>query len=211
MPREKTPSGLTSQAFRSLDDPAELHELGADLEPGAPHGRHVDVEADLLILHAECDLPAAGGKVIDFADRQDRRAVETLENGGEAVPFRSADEQDVALAGFFDIADPLDDQPSAADGLAAESVVENGAEGIFPENADDQGVAAARECVGRPVDVRREVVEVGGLDLIFGEAAGARLVSQRAAAPGDQSRGQAEEHGPAAHAGARYHRRTILP
>src|SRR6266850_4277734 len=114
MPRGKTPSGLTSQAFRSLDDPAELHELGADLEPGALYGRHIDVEADLLVLHAERDLAAAGGEVIDLTDRQDGRAVETLEDGGEAVPFRGADEQEVALAGFFDIADPLDDQPSAA-------------------------------------------------------------------------------------------------
>src|SRR6266571_5410357 len=117
-----------------LDDPAELHELGADPEPRPLYGGDVDVEAHLLVLHPEGDLPAPGREAIDIADRQDRRALEGLENRGQAVPFRGADEQDVAVAGVLDVLKPPDDERSVVDGLAAQGVIEDRAERIHPEN-----------------------------------------------------------------------------
>src|SRR2546425_13011797 len=116
MCRRKTPCDLASLAVRFLDNPAEFHELSADLEPGALHGRDVDVETDLLVLHAERDLPAAGREVVDFADRQDRRSLQGLQDGGEAIPLRGADEEDVARARGPSGSEPLYDGPPRVGG-----------------------------------------------------------------------------------------------
>src|SRR5437867_4011226 len=211
MRRRRMPCDLASLAVRFLDNPAEFHELSADLEPGSLHGRDVDVEADLLVLHAERDLSAAGREVIDFADRQDRRSLEGLQDGGETIPLRGADEEDVARARVPDVSEPLDDDPSVVNGLAAERVIEDGAEGVRPEDPDDQRLAAPGERLGRPGHEGREVVEVGGLDLVLGETSRDRFVPTRPAPAGDQDRGQAQKQGAAAQPGALYHRRTILP
>src|SRR3989442_852896 len=211
MRRRRMPCDLASLAVRFLDDPAEFHELSADLEPGPLHRRDVDVEADLLVLHAERNLPAAGREVIYFADRQDRGSLQGLQDGGETIPLRSADEEDVAVARLPDVSEPLDDDPSVVDGLAAEGVIEDGAEGILPEDPDDQGLTAPGECLGRPGHECREVVQVGGLDPVLGETSRDRVVSTRPAPAGDQGRGQAQKQGAAAQPGAFYHRRTILP
>src|SRR3989454_5710108 len=126
MRRRRMPCDLASLAVRFLDNPAEFHELSADLEPGSLHGRDVDVEADLLVLHAERDLPAAGREVVDFADRQDRRSLQGLQDGGEAIPLRGADEEDVARARV------------TSSSSAPRSGIEDGAEGVLPEDPDDQ-------------------------------------------------------------------------
>src|SRR5207249_7659127 len=181
------------------------------LEPGALHGRHVDVEADLLVLHAERDLPAAGREVIDLSHRQDRRSVQDLEDGGEAVAFRGADEEDVAGPGLPDVSEPPDDETSVVHGLVPEGLVEDRPEGIVPEYADHQGVAVPGKGLGGPGDEGGEVIKIGRLDLVLGEAAGGGFGAARPGAAGDLERAEAEEQGRAAQSGAFYHRRTILP
>src|SRR5207249_4803199 len=104
------------------DDPAELHELRADLQMGPFHGGDVDVEANLVALHAKRNPPAAGGESVDLAHGQNGTAVQDLENLGKPIRFRSADEQDVAVAGILDMLEPLDEQPLAVDGLAPDGL-----------------------------------------------------------------------------------------
>src|SRR5437867_9589334 len=86
-PPPNDPTRLSPLATRGPDDPAELHELGADLDSRALHRFRVDVETHLLVLHPERDLPAAGGELIDVADRQDRGALQAFENRGQPVPL----------------------------------------------------------------------------------------------------------------------------
>src|SRR2546425_8062493 len=115
----------------------------------------------------------------------------------------------MTLASILDALEPLDDQSFVVDGLAADGVIEDVAEGIFPENADDQGVAIAGERLGRPFDERREVVEVRSLDLILGRDAGCSVASLRAAAAGNQRHRQADEQGPRTQPSGSYHRTKI--
>src|SRR5437899_2198330 len=176
---------------------------------GALHGGDVDVEAHLLVLRPERDLTASRGELVQVADGQDGRAFQRLEDGGKAVPFRIADEKNVAVAGVLDVREPLDDEPPAVDALAAEGLVEDGAEGILPEHTDDDRLGGAGVSLGRPVHEGREVIEVGGLDLVLGEHALGRLVSARSAAGRQEHSPQAQDQETAP--GRRYHRRAIRP
>src|SRR5207245_5942197 len=142
-------------------------ELGAELQPRALRGVDVDLEADLVRLHAEIDHPAQARESIRVSDGQDRHPAQQAQDPREIVVYRGADEEDLARLNLPDALDMPDDEGMRIDRFPLKHLLDVGAEPVASEDAQDDRRVRAREGRLRPLDESREVVEEGDLDLML--------------------------------------------
>jgi hypothetical protein len=118
--------------------------------------------------------------------------------------LRSTDEQDVAGFDVLDAAKPCDRQLAALDDFSLDHLIEESAERIVAQHADDNRGVRAGKRVGRPVDELNEVEQEDGLDLA--------LVERRALRRGRRcDRKQRRDHPHRLTKGRRPHQRPQNP
>src|SRR6266705_196336 len=84
-------------AARRWDDFCRAKQLRAECQPGGLGSLEVDAQADLALIEDKSNDSAAPVEIIAVADGEDRLALERRENAIQALGFRPADEEDVAL------------------------------------------------------------------------------------------------------------------
>src|SRR5712671_6753031 len=97
-----------SSGLLSLGPLAEVEQLRADPQANSPGCLFIDLEADLVVRHKKIDHAAGQKKTVRFADGQNPGAADRVENLRQPLPFRRADEKDVAslqLGQGFDLPD----------------------------------------------------------------------------------------------------------
>ena len=108
-----------------------------------------------------------------ITDRQDRSAGEVTDDPCKLLPFRLADEEHLALAGFFHLREPADGHGPAIDSLARDRV-ERPAEGVLAQDADREWRRGVGVGPTRPLRELRDLVQDGGLDQVLAVASGPR-------------------------------------
>src|SRR6185436_5564447 len=114
----------------------ETQQLGTDLQAGGPGRFVVDLEADLVVLGNEVDHASGLNEVVGFADGEDAGTLEPLNDFGEALLFRVADEKDVAVGGFGGGAKCLHGDRVSVDFFAGDRLFKLVAEGVVAEHSN---------------------------------------------------------------------------
>ena len=146
-------------------------------------GGLVDLETDDIADHDEVDHAAVGDECVGLADCQDIIAANLREDRPEAVRFRAADENHVALAQFLHALDMPDEDDVVIDAMVLDGFLEKTAEGVRADNADDQWGIGLIKFMGGPIDEFRKIEKTGRLKLVFRAASRVIVTVRRCEGP----------------------------
>src|ERR1700735_1595650 len=102
----------------SLYDLRQVQELRADAQSGLVGGIHVYLKTNPACLDFKIDDSALRGEVLRLPHRQHAGGLNFAEDGMKSLPFRGADEQDLAPSGGLIAGNLADQEGPAVDGLA---------------------------------------------------------------------------------------------
>src|SRR5579862_2183505 len=154
----------------AVHDGGERKELGADAQACVISGARINRESDAAVLQSEFNRAASRGETAEIAHYKSVRALQCVENFGEAVFFRGADKDDLAVPGCGSVLFAVNHDGMILDGFSTQGVVDYRAERILSENANGEGRLRAGIDFRRPVDKFCEVVDEGGFELVFARA-----------------------------------------
>src|SRR5881296_1438759 len=168
--RECTSRPISIGLGRVQNNGGEVQQFRAEPQACAFDGLQVDFKPQRPVVPDQPNHPPIAGKVAQIADGKDALVSQPLEDRTEAVPLRTANEQNVTTPNLTDALEPLDDDLTPLNGLAVKSVFEHRAKRVFAQYADDDSRVCGGEGAGGPVSEPREVVEPLGFDLVLEHA-----------------------------------------
>src|SRR5882757_988155 len=154
-------------ALRPADDLGRTQQFGADRQMARLCRAHIYLQSDTI---APVDQPDHDTRLVvpvGIAHRQDTLALEGREYLGKVSNLAACDIEDIAVMEIRDIVVALDHQRSLRHCFTAHDGIDLGAEGIFAENSDDEGLAGSRERILWPFDKLGEVEQKDRFDTVF--------------------------------------------